>query len=108
MNINKDYEAFNVWYYEHQTDLGYSEMWQSWRAAKEFYSKTISAVSQWICVEDELPPKGEMVLATNCEIVTIIQVINLDNVKQLVTHWMPLPLAPKEKSMIEAAQEQDQ
>lgn len=49
---------------------------------------------EWISCEDQLPKVGSMVLATDGNVVTIVQLISLSNFKKLVTHWMPLPEPP--------------
>ena len=48
----------------------------------------------WISVDDQLPEIGSLVLATDGEIITIVQRITTENFLRLVTHWMPLPAPP--------------
>lgn len=34
MGTQKEREAFDVWYYEQQTEIGYGALWSAWQAAK--------------------------------------------------------------------------
>lgn len=34
MGMQKEREAFDVWYYEQQTEIGYDVLWSAWQAAK--------------------------------------------------------------------------
>lgn len=34
MDMQKEREAFDVWYYEQQTEIGYDALWSAWQAAK--------------------------------------------------------------------------
>lgn len=34
MDTQKEREAFDVWYYEQQTEIGYDALWSAWQAAK--------------------------------------------------------------------------
>ena len=58
------------------------------------------AVPQWISVKDKLPPANILVLGmsqTRSNIFNVYNVMALDEFEEAeVTHWMPLPDAPKE------------
>ena len=58
------------------------------------------AVQEWISVKDNLPPANILVLGmsqTRSNIFNIYNVMALDEFEEVdVTHWMPLPDAPKE------------
>lgn len=34
MDTQEEREAFDVWYYEQQTEIGYDALWSAWQAAK--------------------------------------------------------------------------
>lgn len=57
------------------------------------------AVPKWISVKDNLPPANILVLGmsqTRSNIFNIYNVMALDEFEEVeVTHWMPLPDAPK-------------
>ena len=57
------------------------------------------AVQEWISVKDNLPPANILVLGmsqTRSNIFNIYNVMALDEFEEVeVTHWMPLPDAPK-------------
>lgn len=67
--------------------------WCTWQAAKA------QAVQEWISVKDNLPPANILVLGmsqTRSNIFNIYNVMALDEFEEVeVTHWMPLPDAPK-------------
>ena len=62
--------------------------------------KKAQAVPQWISVKDKLPPANILVLGmsqTRSNIFNVYNVMALDEFEEAeVTHWMPLPDAPKE------------
>ncbi|MDH1005725.1 DUF551 domain-containing protein [Acinetobacter junii] len=64
-----------------------------WQAAKA------QEVPKWISVKDNLPPANILVLGmsqTRSNIFNIYNVMALDEFEEVeVTHWMPLPDAPK-------------
>lgn len=71
----------------------YSSEWEAWQAAKA------QAVTEWISVEDRLPPANILVLGmsqTPRNIFNIYNVMALDEFEEAdVTHWMPIPQPPK-------------
>lgn len=70
------------------------QMWLMWEKAKA------QAVPKWISVKDKLPSENILVLGmsqTPRNIFNIYNVMALDEFEEAdVTHWMPLPDAPKE------------
>lgn len=71
--------------------------WVMWLRAKR--DAKAQAVQEWISVKDNLPPANILVLGmsqTRSNIFNIYNVMALDEFEEVeVTHWMPLPDAPK-------------
>ena len=84
-----------------QAPIGCDKHDGSAEIAKYLYNAGYRKQSEWISVEDRLPEKYNSVLIF-CEDEIRVDYINLygcwyENFLYQVTHWMPLPEAPKMK-----------
>ena len=115
MDIQKEREAFEAWYCRNHTGLKQSDLakfrtlsgycfsdslkinisWEAWQAAKA------QAVPEWVSVDDKLPAIGVYVMVFlekqghNPTTYNFCQYTKFGFHLSNVTHWMPLPDAPK-------------